>query len=149
MSLLLVLAVLRIVPRTDLHTSSYEFSLSFLSGVDGISGRTRKSEEKKEGDRFFLRRNSRQKNQNGAGTPPPPSLTILTTSVKPHLDRTYNQLLFMSIRQQFFIPPLNFSVSTCPHYPNDEDLNIWEESEADKLPIGEHQVRSQGLSALL
>jgi hypothetical protein len=55
----------------------------------------------------------------------------------------------MSIRWQFFIPPLNVSVKTCPHYPNDEDLNICGESEADKLPIGEHQVRSQGLSALL
>jgi len=43
LSLLLVQAVLRIVPRTDLHTSGYEFSLSFLSGVDGISGQTRKS----------------------------------------------------------------------------------------------------------
>ena len=32
-------------------------------------------------DRFFLRRNSRQKNQNGAGTPPP-FLTTLTTQDK-------------------------------------------------------------------
>jgi hypothetical protein len=74
---------------------------------------------------------------------------LSTTSVEPHLDLTKTQLLFMSIWRQFVIPPLNISVSTCPHYPNDEDLNIWEESEADKLPIGEHQVRSQGLSALL
>ena len=46
-------------------------------------------------------------------------------------------------------PVFNLYSLTCPHYLNDEDLNIWEESEADKLPIGEHQVRSQGLSALL
>ena len=71
------------------------------------------------------------------------------TSVEPHLDLTKTQLLFVSIRGQFFIPPLNISVSTCPHHPNDDYLNIWEESEAEKLPISEHQVRSQGLSALL
>ena len=68
---------------------------------------------------------------------------MLPYRLEPHLDLTKNQLLFVSIQRQFFFPPLNFSVSTCPHYPNDEDLNIWEESEADKLPIGEHQVRRQ------
>ena len=41
-------------------------------------------------------------------------------------------------------------VSTCPHYPNEQVQNIWEGSAgSNKLPIGEHKVRSQGLSALL
>ena len=62
------------------------------------------------------------------------------TSVEPHLDLTKIQLLFVSYNVNFSSPPLNISVSTCPRYPNDEDLNIWEESEADKLPIGEDQV---------
>ena len=57
--------------------------------------------------------------------------------------------LFVSISQQFFIPPLNISVSTCPYYPNEEVQNIWEGSGSNKLPIGEHQVQAQGLSVLL
>jgi hypothetical protein len=53
---------------------------------------------------------------------------LILSSEEPHLDLTKTQLLFMSIRQHFFISPLNISVSTCPHYPHDEDLNIWEGS---------------------
>ena len=67
---------------------------------------------------------------------------------KESLWRVRTAAAMLALTSQFFIPLFNFSVSTCPHYPNDEDLNIWEESEADKLPIGEHQVQSQGLSVL-
>ena len=32
------------------------------------------------------------------------------------------------------------SVLLCHLDPNDEDLNIWKESEANKLPVGKHEV---------
>jgi len=72
-----------------------------------------------------------------------------STSVEPHLELTEKPIVVRVNTTSIFHPPLNISVSTCPHYPNDENLNIREESEADKLPIGEHQLRCQGLSALL
>ena len=74
--------------------------------------------------------------------------SVGNASEEPHLDLTKTQLLFRQYDVNFSSPPLNISISTCPHYTNDEDLNIWEESEADK-PFGKHQVRSQGLIALL
>ncbi len=44
---------------------------------------------------------------------------------------------------KFIIKPSYHVVSYIPrcHYPNDEDLNIWEESGANKLAFGELKVR--------
>ncbi len=51
-------------------------------------------------------------------------------------------------RMQFIVKPYHISVLPLCHYPNDEDLNIWEESGANKLAFGEHQVSFQGHSAV-
>ncbi len=66
-----------------------------------------------------------------------------STRVKPHSVLTKIPIVFLDsiVTWQLIIKPYHISVLPHCHYPNDEDLNIWDESRANKLVFGKNQVR--------